>query len=403
MGQLILKPNFNKLRNQLTIPHSSLNVFMREEVVDSFSFYQKQFGVYSFMKLNSLQEFVIHTIKGQPFMWQPHLNCSWDDTGSLRLGKKTIPSCKAKINESWCYDELFDSCFKHLLKWPGKGPLNLDPTAIAIFNEVIRTLTENAAIGALLTLTVGKLYDVNLVEFTQQTPGNIQQLFARTMNTCKGWIELVRETATMAGYEHLNMPALFDEADFVNSKWVGDPIALYDTIRGGAKADMQVLFDEGGIVDAVNGTGEIIMKVTAKIYARIAQVYREQCVSVTCINPRLTRKEMQTTLKGRPKTIYVFYIDETPVVPVTQTSYSDKYLTGSTQFAYLTVAGNIGLGHSFANVDGDDFLNGDVGIMIERETSVKDYGKYYFLSHALFNTAIANTDLMAGGQTYVVD
>ena len=131
MSQLIIKPNFNKLNNQLAFPAGDLNFFMREEVQDSFGFYQREFGVYSYMRLNKNLQFVIHTIGGSPLMWQPHNSCGWNETGSLGIGRREFTPCRAKINESWCHDELFEGCFKHFLTWDPNRPVELDDSVEA--------------------------------------------------------------------------------------------------------------------------------------------------------------------------------------------------------------------------------------------------------------------------------
>ena len=62
MSQLIIAPNFNRITSQVAFPSSDLNYFMREEVQDSFGFYQSNFSVYSYMQLNKNLNYVIHTM-----------------------------------------------------------------------------------------------------------------------------------------------------------------------------------------------------------------------------------------------------------------------------------------------------------------------------------------------------
>ena len=43
-----------------------------------------------------------------------------------------------------------------------------------------------------------------------------------------------------------------------------------------------------------------------------------------------------------------------------------------------------------------------MGLMLEMETGVKNYGMFYFLSHQLMATAIADTNYIVATQEYAV-
>lgn len=404
MATYLVKPTFNRLTQTMAYPAANLNFFMRDELHDNFNFYQTQFGVYSWMQLNDLRKYTLHTMSGTPFLWQPHKTCGWDPTGSLRIGRREFEPCNAKINEEWCYDELFDSCYKHFLNWNGSGPISLKAEGVDMVNKLTQTLGENATLGALLTLTVGQLYDPDAVTFKEKTNANIRDLFTKTVGTCRGWVELVRELGNEAQYRHMNVPGLFDPAaDFSGDRYIGDPIALFDNLRDEAPADMQGLMNEGGIIGSVAGDFMPIFLVSASVYNAIAEQYRTQKVlnpSLNISNPRLTREKYGvTTGRGTSRNIHVYFIDDVPVIPISALNQYDKYLTGTTHFAALTVSGNISLGGSFGEIP--DLETSGVGILVQRETNVKDLGKYYFAAHALFSAVIADYDYFVGTQVYV--
>lgn len=399
MATYLVKPNFNRIQQQLSFPAKSLNYFIRSELHDNFGFYQTTFGLYSYMQMNKYLKYVIHTIQGSPMVWQPHRSCGWDETGALRTGRKEFEPCKAKINESFCYDELFDSCFEQFLTWDGRSPVQLDANGIDMVNQLVQTIGENATLGARLTLTVGQMYDPAAVTFNDKTSNDIQSLFTKTIGTCKGWVELVREMAENPEYRHLNLPEILDAEDFNGNKYTADPVALFDSLRDNAPNDLESLMNEGGVVGSVAGDFIPLMLVSTSIFNAIAKAYNEQCVSITCVNPRLTREEFSVNTRRGARKVYVYYIDQVPVIPVSDINYMDRYLTGMTHFAALTVSGNIGLGASFATLP--DVETPGVGMIIERETSARDYGKYYFLAHSLFATTLADTDFFVGSQIYV--
>jgi hypothetical protein len=404
MSTYLVKPTFNRLTQTMAYPAENLNFFMRSELHDNFNFYQSQFGVYSWMQLNDLRKYTLHTMSGTPFMWQQHKSCGWDPTGSIRVGRKEFEPSNAKINEEWCYDELFDSCYKHFLQWNGTGPIRLNNAGVDMVNKLTQTLGENATLGAMTTLTVGQLYDPTAVTFKDKTSENIRGLFTKTVGTCRGWVELLRELGLEAEYRHLDVPGLFDAAtDFSGEQYIGDPIALFDNLRDSAPTDLQSLMNEGGIVGSINGDFMPLFLVSGSVYNAIAQQYRTQMTlnpSLNISNPRLTRERFPvTTGRGTSRNVSVYYIDDVPVVPVSAINQYDKYLTGTTHFAGITVSGNISLGGSFGSIP--DLETNGVGILVQRETNVKDLGKYYFAAHALFSAVIADYDYIVATQIFV--
>lgn len=398
MSILLIKPNFNKVKSQIAIPTKSLNYFLKDEVQSNLGFYQAQFGVYSYMQMNKNQKFVIHSLRGTPFMWQPHRTCAWDPTGSLRVGKQELEPCQAKINEEFCYDELFDSCFQPFLEWDGRGLIKLDAQGTNMVNTMVKTMAENATLGARLTLTAGQLYDPALVTFADNTSNEIKSLFTRTVGTCRGWVELLRDMATSdAQYSHLNVSGLFATTDFDGKKYIGDVIALYDALQARAPYPLQTMINEGGIAGALD-SGMPLFLTSTSVYNAVADAYRKQCINIACINPRLTRKDFTVTTSKGPRTHHVYYIDDVAVIPVSEVSYYDMYLKGATHFAAISIAGNISLGASFANLP--NVNDQEVAIMVQRSEEVKDYGKYYFASHSLFATSIADTDYIVATIQY---
>ena len=399
MAKYTVKPNFNRIRQQVAFPTKSLNMFIRSEMMDTFGFYQRTFGIYSYMQLNKMLKYTIHTITGTPMVWQSYESCNWTPTGSLSVGNQSFEPCKAKINEEWCYDELFDSCFEHFLNYNGRNGTTLDANAVEMVNEMVRTLAQNAMLGARLTLTAGQLYDPELVTFDQKTVKGIQDVFKRTIGTCKGWVELAREMALTPKYSHMNCKEIFDENDFSGKKYLGDVITdIYDPLMDKAPSDLCSLIDEGGMVGSASGDFMPLFILSTHLYKALTAQYKKQCISVTCTNPRLTRRDFTINTGRGTKIIHVYYIDDTPVIPLSDLNCYDKYLKGATHLAAITASGNINLGSSFGEIP--NIENSGQAIMVERETSVKDLGKYYMASHSLFSATFADTDFFVGAQVY---
>lgn len=394
MSLFTVKPTF-KSRRLLTLPASSMNGYMGAEIQGNTGFYQRRFGVFSHMKLNDYKKFILHSMSGNPFMWQPHRNCSFDPLGHLSMDRREVEPCRAKINSEFCQSELFDSCFKHLLRWDGSSPVRLDATATALINDMVRIIAENATLGARLTLTIGQNVNPEAVNFKPTTPIEVQDLFKSTIGTCRGWLELLRMLGAGEAPQ-CNVPVFSDSQFDSQGRFLGDPLEIYDALFSAGTVELQQMINEGGLAGTDGNSNFPIFVVSTSIFNKIAQDYNAQCLSNTCLNPRLTRESENRAGAARQ---HIYYIDSTPVIPEAHISYMDRYLTGKTHFAGLMAAGNIALGSSFDDIP--DLTQNNVGIMIERGQSVKDLGYYYFLAHALFSVQINDTTMISATQAYV--
>ena len=340
-------------------------------------------------------------------MWQPHRNCSWDPTGTLRIGKQTMTPCNAKINEELCYDDFFGSCFSHFLNWSGTGPVRLDANGTRILNDVITTLTLQATMGAKITLALGGLFDLDAedVVFVEGVTEDVKSDIRKTINTCKGWMLLLKEKGEDPKTQHLNQPGIFADTDFDASgeNFIGDILNLFDSLKSKAKPKMRTLINKGSINDRRGLAYRPLFKVSQSIFNAIVEAYNRQCISNVCTNPRLTARDFAgagNDARSAVNSQRVYYIDGMPVVPLSDINCYDEYFTGTLHFAAITASGNISLGGSFGNIP--DLNTNTVGLMIDRETSAKEFGKWYWLAHALLATNIADTDYIVASQEFVL-
>ena len=395
MPNFLISPRFQASQNALYFETNSLNALARAEYNDQFGFYQQNLGVYSYMRLNKDLDFTIHYAQGTPLMWQTHNSCAWTPTGTLTMAQKTISPCKVKINEEYCYDELFDSTFKSLLDWGGSATVGMDEKGRFLVDELARTIIKNATLGARLTLSSGQLHDLTAVTFDPGTSTNIQEAFTQASGACSGWINLVRTLS--ATIPHLENGLILGADISTDSKnYTGDALALYDNMLAGAPDKLYDAVVEGGI----SGTSDAFYPlwiVSPSVYRAVYAAYQVQSVTASMNQPRIEKREFNQA-GSRPKT--VFFIDETAVVPLHEINHFDQYVKGNSHFAYLTLSGVIQLGSSFASIPG--VPNNEVAVMIEMSTRAKDYGKYHFLSHALMGTAINDTDFITGDYTFAV-
>jgi hypothetical protein len=141
--------------------------------------------------------------------------------------------------------------------------------------------------------------------------------------------------------------------------------------------------------------------VSDSIYSAVAAAYKAQTATFPSIGytPRFGMEAIPNTGGGRDWKVYT--IDSVPVIPVSEISHYDQYLTGATHFACITISENIQMGSSFATLPDTRNVE-NAGMLIDQSTSAKDYGMFYFLAHALLATTIANTDMVSATQIYAL-
>lgn len=395
MPDFLVRPSFNRAQNGVMFPVDSINKLVQAEYSDKFGTYQSLFGVYAHMTLTQDFKFKMHYMQGTPFMWQPHNNCSWSPTGTLQMAQNEIEPCRAKINEENCYDEYFASLYRAFLKWGGPTT-ELSPEGIEASNMLLQTIVSNATMGARLALSAGKLY-TSSASFATGTSSRVIDAFRKTVGTCRGWIELCKNTAAAdTSKAHLQTSAVA-AADVTAGKYTADVLDLYDALLSGAPSQLQEAVVEGGAAGFGTGFYPLLI-VSPSIFMKIGEDWRAQNQSALMNKGRISRQSFQITTANGPRPLHVYMIDDTVVIPLTEIGQYDQYLTGRSHFAYLTLSGVIQLGSSFGALPVVNESN--VGILMQVSTNVEDYGKFKFLSHALLASAINDTNYITGSYLY---
>ena len=397
----IVSPDINPNTNQMILPTEELNFFMADQYQSNFDFYQGQFSVYSWMKLNKKQKFVLNRMSGNPLIWQSQNSCAWNPTQSISMGQQEFEPCAVEINEEYCHDEKIESSMEVMLEWSDNPGVDVDEAGEKIVDAMVQTIVQNAVLGFKGNLTAGQSYNPEAIDFTADTPANIVQLFTNSMNACRGWVELLKVKANDQGYDHLNYSDAILDANADGVKYTGDIVTLYDALFAEAKPELQDFVKEGGVVGPLAQVLPVFM-LTPQLWLRLTIEYTEQQHSSPVITPRITIREFTYNVNGRQTPVHVYYIDQTPVVKVNDFKMYDKYMNGSTYLAAITSAGNIQLGGSFDNLPtvNNGVLDG-TGFLVEQSARAKDYGRYYVLSNALMANTIADTNFIVAAQKFV--
>ena len=400
--QFLVKPRFSALRNAIYFPTGSLNTFQAAEYNDKFGFYQRTFGVYSYMPLTQDLTYKIHYAQGTPLIWQTHNSCAWTPTGTLSMGETEITPQKAKINEQLCYDEYFNSTYKAWLQWGQNPNVGMNAAGVNATNELTRAIVKNATMGARVSMIGGQLYDIADVTIVDDTPTRIEQAFEKTIGTIKGWIELLKTKATEDGMGHLNDSSLITAANISTdgTTYTGATktvVELYDENLAIAKDPLYGAIVEGG----VGGFGfdfYPLWLVSPSIHRALDLEWKTLKESATINEPRIRREPFTVQTSLGQRTVYVFMIDDTVVIPISEMSVYDQFITGTSHFCFLTISGVIQMGSSFGNIP---VVNeNEVAIMVQQSQDAEDLGMYKFLAHSLMGTAVNDTRYIAGGYSF---
>ena len=118
-------------------------------------------------------------------------------------------------------------------------------------------------------------------------------------------------------------------------------ITVKEQLMAKAKPELEAVVNSGGMP----GQMEPFMLVSPSFYNAVVLTFNKLCITQNCINPRLTREEVNAGAGFSKRKIY--YIDNLPVIPLPEVNAFAKYFTGSNHFAAITVSGNIQFGGKF--------------------------------------------------------
>lgn len=398
-NKLAIEPNFFGESNDFYFSDRKLNKLSRAMYQDTFGFYQRTFNLFQYMQMNRKNEFIVHYPKGQPLVWQPYQACSYENTNSLSLSKRTITPDPIYLREEFCHDSLMDSCFEHMLSYDPNGDISLDAEGVRLFNMLLEEFMANAALGFRISAVAGQLYDVDAISYSENNTADITSLFKRTHGTIRGFIKLAYDMARIdAPWMDLDIVA---DTDFdENGNYNGDVVDVMDAIIAQSRKPMRQLVNRGGIISNSRFTFLPVFVLSDGYYNAVIDYWNTESSKVATNRTRLTERTFGNETSPTPNRVY--YLDgRIPIVPLSEITGFDDYLAGNTHFIGLVASGNMQLGASFTSMP-NDIENNDIGIMVARnnDRTRTDYGTYVVLSHALAKTAIADKDFFTGCINY---
>lgn len=402
--QFLIEPTFNGAGGGGVIEFQvgAINALADAEFNSHVGFYQNLLGIYSYMKMDQLGDYVIHYPVGNALLLQPHNSCAWTPQGNFRYAQKKITPFRAKINVEDCYDEHFGSTFERFLEWGNSAEVSMSAAGVAATNAMSRLVVENTTLGVRATLTAGGLFTGDET-FEEGVPTTIRDAFRKSATLGMGWIQSARTLAAgdVPKYGHLDND-LIDNADISadGELYEGNSVTLFDARVTAAPRKLRRAIKRGGR-GGFNNRNVPIWLVSSSIADDVYEQYQAQSVAIATNRQRITIQEFNVP-NGRQgtSTLMLYYIDKVAVVPVEEIEVFSDFLTGTPHFDYLTMTGVIQLGGSFGRLPERAAAN--VAVRIEKSDRNQDLGKITYLAHMLLASAFNDTDYLAGGYRFSV-
>lgn len=381
------------------ISPDTLTAVARNEYLDTFDEYQRLFGIYSYMQLNQKLKYEVITPKAHPFGWVQGNGCACTPSKLLMDFRKELTPTEMCFATRFCWDAIINSAYEHLLNYRSSGETTLNDEGIRLFNTMIDELIPNINMGLRYALTLGNLYNFAQVSTVNDNGAEIATALRTTYSSAiTGWMQSAALAAD-AGKAHMRYNGMFDNK-IEDGIYTGNPVTeLYDVLRRNAPREMRHLINTGATTRrGQNFTAMFV--VSSSVYSSVVEYYNTIADSPMQNRVRVTVQEIPRGAGQLPFKIY--YIDNTPVVPLSDVCAWDGYLEGETHFAGLISSGNIQLGTSFGSIP--SYTNNSAGLIIARDDNAASdtYGTYAIRSATLGATAIADTNYFTAAFDYAV-
>ena len=372
------------LNGAIVLDNNSVNQYLVDRFTNTLLPYQNALQVFSFMEMNQAQKYIRHKTNLSGAFWQPHVPCGVTAQGGLAITSVAADPCVLDFFMEIC-SEMWGTCFAYMDQYNADGTITTDAFD-KVFANVTKDLTNTAARELLSVMFLGKFFSSQsgLVNNPNVSYEN-QAAYARQEAACTGLLTYLTN----------NVPSceVFNGIDYTACNNLNDILAMLELLRCCAR-DKDSAF--GQIVDLgyMPGTTEAapVIILSANLYGRMTGAYSGLALQNSPTFSPLGRMEV-TGLNGAKYNLYTYH--GIPVVPISAINAWDSQYTGmATQFAAMTVAGNIEFGTNFAGslVAGVD---APVGFKIARKPGLESENIVQIKSSALVDVNVINSDLIA--------
>lgn len=370
-------------RGQLTLDQKTVNLFLLDRFANTLLPYQNALRVFSFMELNRNKKYIRHRSNITGAFWQPKVPCGPVSAGSMAITTTAVEPCELDFYMEIC-SEMWGTCLDWMDQYNADGSISTED-----FNRVLEVafadLSNGAARELLSILFLGNFFNAQ----SGLTPNanmsyEVQTRFAAQESACTGLLKYLTD----------NIPSceVFNGIDYTSCNNLEDILAMLERLRCCAR-DKDANFAQIVDLGYMPGTDEAapVMLVSGNLYGRLTGSYTGlQNVNSPMFSP-LGKQEVRG-LNGAMYTLYTYH--GIPVIPVSAVNAWDAQYTGiRTQFAAMTVAGNIEFGTNFAGslVTG---VEEPVAFQIARKPGLREQNIVEIKSAALIDVNVINPELL---------
>jgi len=370
-------------QGQITLDQKTINLLLMERFANTLLPYQNALQVFNFMELNQAKKYIRHRTNISGAFWQPHVPCGPSAQGGMAITSVAVEPCALDFFMEIC-SEMWGTCFEYLDRFNANGSITTEDVdrimALAtkdISNTAAKELLAVHFLGQFFSNQAGLVVNPS-VSFENQTR------FAKQEAACGG----------LLWYLTQNIPSceVFNGTDYTSCNNLNDILAMLERLRCCAR-DKDAAF--GQIVDLgyMPGNSEAmpVMLVSGNLYGRLTGAFSGlQNVNSPQFSP-LAKLEIPG-LDGSRYTLYTYH--NIPIVPLSIVNAWDSQYTGiRTQFAAMTVAGNIEFGSNFAGtlVSG---VEEPVAFQIARKPGLENENIVQIKAAALTDVNVINPELL---------
>lgn len=370
-----------------------VNVIFRQEYADFFSKYQEMFRLYSYATLTRDRRFKVHRPKGNPLLWQPMNSCSYKETRTVSVTDDVIEADRTYMLEKHCFDELFNSDFRHFVNYV-QGRIQRGVDYEALISKIIDEVIINAHINARNLIASGGLYNIDDVIRADLAP-KIEDALRRTYNTTKGWVGIAKEHSASKPWMHVSN--LYDSTKFdANGEYHGSVLDIVDKLKKNARPPLKRLIAHGGTITS-QGALRAVIVVDSNTFNTLSNEFAAQGQALAQNQPRIRERSLPGNMLGE----VMYFVDNLPVIPLEDITGFDTYFKGQTYFAGIMATSNLNFGFSFGEVS-RNVENKELSVILEYDDTISNgnYGQTSMQAMALIKAIIADAEYYVGGSTF---
>jgi hypothetical protein len=371
-----------------------LNIFRRVGLEQG-DITKNELGLYTKLDVDGEGKAKFLSINPAHHLFRPRQNgCVWNPNGRIRTGLTEVDTCPIEYQGEECPDAYWNSCMEALFA-PGNGVRDLksSPELMAILAATLATTAtglgnsfhELVHFGLHPLITDADTNDTFAVD-EERWEDFYNQMIGTTArpNNCSGLVTLMDALADQGepGYD-IDIPDADIDAD---NNYIGDIVALFETIIGRAKSELRIMARRG--VGTGSNKKYPILLVTSPEF----RAYKDYLTANFAYSPSLLTYVLTgSDGLGRmmPGVLDYYGI---PVVEWDESSTFDEIVGTKTHRVALVAPGTFGVASDVRNIK--DAYNPGTGLQVLQRLDMPYMGKIYMSTTLRWGTVLADKDFI---------